>query len=402
MFDSSTVKELIESSFPHPSFTTCSHPPTFKEIYDLYKKCCINTAAVPSDRGSGTHGHLRIMLTEDEYEEVDEEEWEIPDNPGAIPDIPDNATPADIAKITSQHKTSLREYKLYNNVQAALRLILVEAIRENYLDAYKEPYIGLNNRTPKEIILYAWRTFAKISNHQKMENDKLFRQKWDPSEPFEAVIKRIDQAIEIAEFANMPYNENQILSNAYKIVSSTGLYTQDCKEWLRNDQNNTWEEFKEHFLKAQFDAKELADTTAQYGHANIMIQKIQDENNAALAAFTTAAKHDFDSLSKTCTQLTTQLELMQKQIKEKDDRIFQLLGNNNQNQNNNNQNPNNNRNNRKKKDNGSYCWTHGYLIATGHNSQTCKSKKEGHKDEATREKPMGGNLTGKPTNLKIQ
>ena len=191
MFDATTVKELIESSFPHPAFTPCSKPPTFKEVYQLYKKCCVNAASVPSDRGSGTHGHLRLMMDQEEYEVFDEEEWEIPENPGARPDIPDNATPAQIANITRAHKLDLDAYKLYNNVEAALRLLLVEAIGENYLIGFQEPFIGLNGRSPKGILRYSWRTFAKISNHQKMENDKLFRQRWDPSESFEALIKRM-------------------------------------------------------------------------------------------------------------------------------------------------------------------------------------------------------------------
>jgi hypothetical protein len=37
-----------------------------------------------------------------------------------------------------------------------------------------------------------------------------------------------------------------------------------------------------------------------------------------------------------------------------------------------------------------YCWTHGYRVAPNHNSQTCRAKADGHKDEATKENTMGG------------
>jgi len=45
--------------------------------------------------------------------------------------------------------------------------------------------------------------------------------------------------------------------------------------------------------------------------------------------------------------------------------------------------------------NTSYCWTHGYRVAPNHNSSTCRSKAEGHKDEATRSNTMGGSTAGK-------
>ena len=37
-----------------------------------------------------------------------------------------------------------------------------------------------------------------------------------------------------------------------------------------------------------------------------------------------------------------------------------------------------------------YCRTHSYLVAKGHNSKTCHSKKASHQDETTQENNMGG------------
>ena len=42
-----------------------------------------------------------------------------------------------------------------------------------------------------------------------------------------------------------------------------------------------------------------------------------------------------------------------------------------------------------------YCWSHGYRVHYNHNSATCRSKKAGHKDEATRKNPMGGSESNK-------
>ena len=48
------------------------------------------------------------------------------------------------------------------------------------------------------------------------------------------------------------------------------------------------------------------------------------------------------------------------------------------------------------RDVGGYLWTHGHCVDIGHDSKTCLSKREGHKENATRADNMGRNLYGKP------
>ena len=45
---------------------------------------------------------------------------------------------------------------------------------------------------------------------------------------------------------------------------------------------------------------------------------------------------------------------------------------------------------------GGYCWTHGHCLDIGHDSKTCRSKREVHKENATRSDNIGGNLYDKP------
>ena len=44
-----------------------------------------------------------------------------------------------------------------------------------------------------------------------------------------------------------------------------------------------------------------------------------------------------------------------------------------------------------------YCWTHGYRITTGHDSNSCKGKLLGHVDAAKRTDTRGGRIKNKPT-----
>ena len=51
---------------------------------------------------------------------------------------------------------------------------------------------------------------------------------------------------------------------------------------------------------------------------------------------------------------------------------------------------------RTRRDNGNYCWTHGYRVGNKHTSATCQNKAPGHQDNATRENTMGGSEANKP------
>ena len=54
---------------------------------------------------------------------------------------------------------------------------------------------------------------------------------------------------------------------------------------------------------------------------------------------------------------------------------------------------------RPRRDNGNYCWTHGYRIGNKHTSATCQDKASGHQDQAIRDNTMGGSLANKPDHL---
>ena len=48
---------------------------------------------------------------------------------------------------------------------------------------------------------------------------------------------------------------------------------------------------------------------------------------------------------------------------------------------------------------GSDFWSHGYCVDPTHNSGTCTKRENGHKVEATHDKPLGGCACGKPKNM---
>ena len=91
--------------------------------------------------------------------------------------------------------------------------------------------------------------------------------------------------------------------------------------------------------------------------------------------------------------LTNMVKELRNQIKAKDKQIKDLL----KAMNHNTTSGSNTKSTRwEKKDCGSYCHTHGYLVGPKHNSETCQQPGPNHNQNGTRQNPMGGNLEGRP------
>ena len=113
------------------------------------------------------------------------------------------------------------------------------------------------------------------------------------------------------------------------------------------------------------------------------------ETAESLANLATATASDRQALQN----LTNTVKELSNQIKAKDKQIEDLIKSMNRNM----PGGNNTKSTRwEKKDCGSYCHTHGFLVGPKHNSETCQQPGPNHNRNATRQNPMGGNMEGKP------
>ena len=398
-----TEKEILEV-FPVAELPKVTSPPDFNSLYEMLLALRQNAASIATPLAGGRHGHLPILFSAAAWQAIDAANpWQDPVDPGLHPNVVAAwgaaPTQAQIAQTNREHKNNKSIYQTFRNVENALRKQIANAVPETYLRGYHQRYVGLNNRSPREIIDYLFNTYGKLTPTDLAANDNYFREPWDPSEPLESFFYRIEQAVDIASLGNQPFSDAQILNNAYDSVFRTGIYKDECKTWLaRPAVEHTWDNFKTHFYEAQVRLNEFQRASGNKNQANYAAEVAHALDKLALA--TTDDRGAVASLTKTVEQLTTQMEQLQKSLREKDDRIDQLLKNitNATNATN-----SDNSNKRKRPDDTiwtdeDYCWTHGYRIKKGHNSKNCKSRKEGHQEAATRSNNMNGSQAGKPRN----
>ena len=175
----------------------------------------------------------------------------------------------------------------------------------------------------------------------------------------------------------------------------------DCREWNRTDTaQKTWVNFKVHFPRT---FREHRDQSKQaqsigYGHASTqnssnstMFVEMTQDHSHVLANLTTATQSDrttVANMSQAITDLTLQLGQANTKRAEAQSSIATLTSKLSQ--------PGTRPKyppgpiDMKRMGKYGYCWSHGYKMKKGHNSATCRYKREGHNTTATRSNTMGG------------
>jgi hypothetical protein len=56
---------------------------------------------------------------------------------------------------------------------------------------------------------------------------------YDPSQPIEAFIDQIEDAVALADAANAPYTTAQIIAIPYNLIFTAGMFPDACRDWRR-------------------------------------------------------------------------------------------------------------------------------------------------------------------------
>jgi hypothetical protein len=184
-----------------------------------------------------------------------------------------------------------------------------------------------------------------------------------------------------------------IVNVAYTLVFNTGLFPDACRtRQSRAIAAKTWAQFKIDFATAHCEFRLTNQTALQSGFhsANMMIEQGRDDSMQEidqLATATASNRGTVATLTTTNAKLVNQLEAAHALIAKLKSEIASLKskikpawqG----------QRPT------KTTNNDSYCWSNGYQVAKSHTSATCKVRKNGHQEAATKIDTMGGVQWGK-------
>jgi hypothetical protein len=248
-----------------------------------------------------------------------------------------------------------------------------------YLKTLRSKYVGLQNRSTRDILHHLYSTNENIGMSQLLENDTQMKTSYGANQPIEIFFDQVEDAVDFADAGESPCTPVQVTNIAYQLVFQAGLFPDECKLWKRRSvANKTSDTFKTECALADQELSESQLTTGStsFHSANAAID-LQHETAYAIANLVTATTTDRQSvaaLTATISQLT--LELSAANTK--------LLARATQS----NRNSGGGTPRRQCNPGPHYCFTHGSKVH--HTSPACKYKGPGHKDCATKENKMGG------------
>jgi hypothetical protein len=81
--------------------------------------------SVASYQGGGRHGHLGIIMTNEEYFAIAADVFHVPTNPWPSTAIGAGMTAAVIAETTRLHREATQVHRTYHNVDQAIKKLIV-------------------------------------------------------------------------------------------------------------------------------------------------------------------------------------------------------------------------------------------------------------------------------------
>jgi hypothetical protein len=274
----STPEELI-AGFPHSSLPKVTGEPTFEDLKVIPRLLNTNTMSVYSYVGGVRHGHLGIIMTNEEYFAITADLFPLPNNPGASPDVVVGITAAVIAELTRLHCEATQVYHTYHNVDQAIKKLILEAFDDAYLYALSDEVVGYANCTSFDLLTHILTFYAITAPTELTQNYERLNTPYDPNQPIDTLFQQIQDARAFAVACDQPYGAAMIINVSYTLVFKTGLYPDACRAWQsRAIAANTWAQFKIDFATAHREFRLTNQTAQQFGFrsANMTIEQGQD------------------------------------------------------------------------------------------------------------------------------
>jgi hypothetical protein len=323
----STPDELI-AGFPHSSLPKVAGEPTFEDLKVIRRLLNTNTMSVASYEGGGRHGHLGIIMTNEEYFAVAVDVFPVPNNPGPLAAVVAGMTAAVIAETTQLHKNATQVYRTYHNFDQAITNLIIEAFDDAYLNALSDEIVGYANCTSLQLLTHLLTHYDMIAPTELTQNYECLNAPYDPNQPIETLFQKIQDVRAFAVAGGQPYGAAMIVNVAYTLVFNTGLFPDACRAWQsREIGGKTWAQFKLDLATANLEFRLTNQAAQQSGFhsTNMMIEQGREETmQDTLDAIAQLATATVATLTTTNAKLTTQLEAAQAKIAQLKDDIAAL------------------------------------------------------------------------------
>jgi hypothetical protein len=166
----------------HSSLPKITGEPTFEDLKVIRRLRNTNAMSVSSYVGGGRHGHLCIIMTNEEYFTITADVFPVPNNPGASAEVVAGITAAVISEMTRLHREATQVYRTYHIVDQALKKLIIEAFDDAYLNALSDEVVGYANCTSLQLLTHLLTYYAMLAPTELTQNYERLNTPYDPNQ----------------------------------------------------------------------------------------------------------------------------------------------------------------------------------------------------------------------------
>lgn len=315
--------------------------------------------------------------------------------------IADTASPVVRNRMEAAHTLLLNDYYSFVAAEKGAAKFIRTCVDETYYKDLQHATTFYNKVTAEELLVHLRSNCGGVEPENLIALQTAMASYYTLCEGIPEYIIMLEKARTTLVRAGLPMSDKQLLTIASASVYASQDFPRASEDWERlTTLGKTWTAWKTMFLRAHRDRARLVQAQ---GGANIggLANMVGNYNELPPTA---GARIDsyLDNLANAATQDTQQLALLVESNRTLTAQVAalaarlatgltppevppiiapttrtpaQLLAH---------------RITEKKLDPAGYCWSHGYMVHKTHTSATCKKKKEGHVDTATRADIKGG------------
>ena len=271
----------VDTYFEYKVLNKIHDEPTYDSLKTIKDQLKANAGAVNSDLGGGEHGHLGLVLQPEEYARVSNTPYVRPEHPGEL-NIPLGTPQHESHRLRAEHKEAFRIFRETTDVEKALRHQITAAIPREYLDALRNREANAITISIPDILDYLFLNYGTVEQEEVTREEQLVRNiKYAPPTPLVVLFNKIEDLRDLAEAANNPYTDIQLLNIGLQVLKESTSFTEGLKLWYELPQDqHTWNNFKLHFQEELRKLKKVLGPTmkgAGYHTVNKITEEVRKE-----------------------------------------------------------------------------------------------------------------------------
>ena len=230
--------------------------PIFNDIILLRSEAAEKPKHIHSHSGGGQHGLIHIICRQgtNDYALLTNNAppFIIPNDPGAVPVIPQGTTQVQALAIRELHKSELEARRTYIAAKGAIAEQIIAACKPgSYLNPLKHPITGFTHVTPERMFTYLFATYGSITDKVLEENEARLDEPWNPDD--QQIEMLFERMLEIQAIAanHDPISNDKIMRKAKMLIAATRKFEVPLSNWeTRLPAHQTWVDFQNHFTTA--------------------------------------------------------------------------------------------------------------------------------------------------------